>query len=123
MKKFWVIALLALVLVGVCACSTIEKNIKSVVKITVYDEKGQAYGYLTIMLVDSTGKVVKDDQANERGVSLIEGVPAGVYTFAVKNAAGVELKVISPENVNVRPGKTSSVDLKVQSAAAPPSYE
>lgn len=123
MKKLWIIALLALVLVGACACATLEKNIKSVVKITVYDEKGQTYGYLSVMLIDSTGKVIKDDQANERGVSLMEGVPAGTYTFAVKNAAGIELTVISPENVNVRPGKTASIDLKVQSAAAPPSYE
>ncbi len=123
MKKFWVLALLALVLVGVCACSAIEKNIKSVVKITVYDEKGQAYGYLTIMLIDSTGKVVKDDQANERGVSLMEGVAAGTYTFSVKNAAGIELQVISPENVNVRPGKTSSVELKVQTVTATQNYE
>jgi hypothetical protein len=118
MKKIWVIALIALVLVGVCACSVIEKNVKSVVKITVYDEKGQTYGYITIMLIDSAGKVVKDDQANERGVSLMEGVPSGIYTFVVKNAAGIELTVISPENMSVRPGKTSSIDLKVQSAAA-----
>jgi hypothetical protein len=122
MKKLWVIALIALVLVGASACTFIQKNVKSVVKITVYDEKGQTYGYVTVMLVDSTGKVAKDDQANERGVCLIEDVPSGIYTFSVKNAAGIELKTISPENVNVRPGKTSSVDLKVQSVTAP-TYE
>ncbi len=123
MKKLWILALIALVLVGISACTFIEKNVKSVVKITIYDEKGQTYGYVTLMLIDSTGKVVVDDQANERGVSLMEGVPAGTYTFMVKNAAQIELQVLSPQNIVVRPGKTSTIDLKVQSAAAPSSYE
>lgn len=123
MKKLWILALVALLIAGLSACAFIEKNVKSVVKISIIDEKDQPYGYVTLMLVEPSGKVAVDDQANERGICLIEGVPAGTYTFVVKNAAGIELQVLSPENVVVRPGKTVNVDLKVQSVAATMQYE
>jgi hypothetical protein len=116
MKRILVIALIALALVGVVSCSFIEKNVKSVVKINCTDEKGSAYGYLTVFIMDGT-KVVVSDQLNERGMVVLQGVPAGTYTLSAKNAAQIELKVISPASISVRPGKTVEVDLKVQSAA------
>ncbi len=116
MKRILVIALIALALVGVASCSFIEKNVKSVVKITCTDEKGATYGYLSVFIMDGA-KVVVSDQLNERGMVVLQGVPSGKYTLSAKNAAQVELKVISPDSIDVRPGKTLDVQMKVQSAA------
>jgi hypothetical protein len=116
MKRILVIALFTLVLTGIVSCDFIQKNVKSVVKINCTDEKGATYGYLTVFIMDGA-KVVISDQLNERGMVVLQGVPAGKYTLSAKNAAQIELKVISPATIDVRPGKTLEVDMKVQSAA------
>jgi hypothetical protein len=121
MKKALIIALALLALFGYASCD-VMKNIKSVVKVTCVDEKGAAYGYLTVFLLDGP-KVVVSDQLNERGVTVIQGVPPGTYTISAKNAAGIELKVLEPASITVSPGKTVDVNLKVQSVAPANTFE
>ncbi|OGK08957.1 MAG: hypothetical protein A2Y63_00960 [Candidatus Riflebacteria bacterium RBG_13_59_9] len=115
MRLLWILALAVLLLSAGTGCDVITKNVKSIVKVSVYDDGGAPYGYLTVMLLDEKGMVKTSDQANERGVIVFEGVEAGTYTFAARSLAG-DLEIISPENVVVRPGKTVSVELKVKRA-------
>ena len=121
MKKVLILALVLLVLFGVASCQALQ-SIKAVVKVTCTDEKGAAYGYLTVFLLDGP-KVVVSDQLNERGIVVIQGVPPGTYTISAKNAAGIELKVLEPATVVVKPGKTVDVNLKVQSVAPANTFE
>jgi|GEM_PF-2153046 len=117
MRSLLIITLAAVLLLAATGCAQIKANIKSVVKVTVYDETGAAYGYVSVKLLDENGAVKYSQNVNERGVTLFEGIPAGTYSFEVVNVNGTSLTVISPESVTVNVGKTARVDLKVSRAA------
>ena len=117
MRSLIIITLAAVLLLAATGCAQIRANIKSVVKVTVYDETGVTYGYVSVKLLDENGAVKYSQNVNERGVTLFEGIPAGTYSFEVVNVNGVSMAVISPESITVRVGKTANVDLKVTRAA------
>ena len=118
MRSLIIITLAVVLLLAATGCAQIRANIKSVIKVTVYDETGATYGYVSVKLIDDRGVVKYSQNVNERGVVLFEGVQAGTYSFDVINVNGVSMTVISPENVTVNIGKTARVDLKVSRAAA-----
>jgi len=105
-------AFLALALTG--SCEVIKKNVKSIVKITVYDDSNVPYGYVTVALVNASGKVAAAEATNERGVVIFEGLDSGTYTVAVKNAGQFECKVLEPDSISVSVGKTKTVDVIVE---------
>lgn len=117
MRSLLIMTLAAVLLLAATGCAQIRANIKSVIKVTVYDETGATYGYISVKLIDDKGVVKYSQNVNERGVTLFEGVVAGTYTFEAVNVNGVSLAVVSPENVTVNVGKTARVDLKVSRAA------
>jgi len=117
MRNLLILALAALLLLAVTDCAKIKAGIKSVIKVTVYDETGATYGYVAVKLLDENGVVKYSQNANERGVTLFEGINAGEYSFEVINANGVSMTVVSPESITVRLGKTTNVDLKVSRVA------
>jgi len=117
MRSIIILTLAALLLLAATGCAQIRANIKSFVKVTVYDETGATYGYLSVKLLDENGVEKYSQNVNERGVTIFEGVTAGMYSFEVVNVNGAKLQVISPEGVNVRVGKTERVDIKVSRAA------
>jgi hypothetical protein len=121
MRTALIIALAAvLALCFASSCDFVKKNIKSIVKITVYDESNTPYGYVTVALVDSTGKVAAAEATNERGVVIFEGIDAGTYTASVRNAGQFECKVLKPDSISVTVGKTKTVDVIVE---RPPAME
>ncbi len=113
MRSLIIITLTALLLLAATGCAQIRANIKSIVKVTVYDETGATYGYVSVKLLDENGAMKYQQNVNERGVTIFEGVTAGTYSFDVVNVNGVSIPVVSPESVTVRLGKTERVDLKV----------
>jgi hypothetical protein len=117
MRIFVILAVAALLVLAVTGCSQLRANIKSVVKVTVYDETGATYGYVSVKLLDENGVVKHSQNVNERGVTLFEGVKSGIYTFEVVNVNGDQLPVMSPEDVTVRMGKTTNVDIEVSRSA------
>jgi len=114
MKRITVLALALLVLCAGTGCELLKERVKSVVKVTAYDQTGSTYGYLTVMLIDANGRVIASDQVNERGVVIFEGVAAGTYTIGARNVAQVDLVVVEPASVTVTLGKTVDVRLVVQ---------
>lgn len=117
MRSLIIMTLAALLLLAATGCAQIRANIKSIVKVTVYDETGATYGYVAVKLLDENGRMKYQQNVNERGVAIFEGVTAGTYSFDVVNVNGVSLPVVSPESVTVRLGKTERVDVKVLRAA------
>ncbi len=111
-----ILSVAALLLLTVVGCAQLRANIKSVIKVEVYNEAGGTYGYVSVSLIDESGKAKYSQNVNERGVTIFEGVEAGTYGFEVRNVNGVKLDIISPESVSVRVGRTTSVELKVRRA-------
>lgn len=105
----------ALILASAASCGMLQQ-IPCVMKITVLDENGQPYGYVSISVLDEHGLVVSAGQATDRGTLIIgktEGMRAGTYTFVVKNVSGKELPILSPDKVIVPPGRTVAVVIKL----------
>jgi len=105
----------ALILGATASCGMMQ-NIPSVMKITVLDEHGHPYGFVSISVINEQGLVVSSGQATDRGTLILgknEGMKSGTYTFVVKNVSGLELPVLSPDKVVVPPGRTVDVVIKL----------
>ncbi len=101
-----------------------SEKIPSMIKVQVVDDADIPYGYVTVSLIDSNGRVAVAGPANERGSLLLkDGIKAGTYTFVVKNATGTELEVIEPTSIKVRPGKTVEVVIKVKRVIAESQFD
>jgi len=106
---------LVLLLTAVSACSMMQ-NIPCIMKIIVLDESGNPYGYLAVSVIDENERVLCSGQATDRGTLILgknEGMRAGTFTFIVKNVAGKELAILSPDSVTISPGRTIDVTIKV----------
>lgn len=118
MKNLLYCFLLLFITAFLSNCDLIKQaaeKVPSMLIVEVVDENNEPYGYVMVILQDSSGRPLFSNQANDRGIAPFkEGLKAGTYTFAVKNVAGKELEVLEPKSVRVRIGKTQRVTVKVK---------
>ena len=116
MKSFLLWVLLGAISLALFGCKGLLEKVPSNLQLSIVDEYGQPYGYLSVTLLEQ-GKPIASSNANERGIVMFgkeEGMKAGTYTLRITNVAQLEMEVIEPQSIAIGPGRTIQVTVKVR---------